>query len=987
MGVTRLPNDPSWKYAAFVSYRHLPEDRRYAEWLIDALERFETPEPLVQKGARRKLGVIFRDDNELGASSDLTDSIRQALWHSHHLIVVCSSATPQSLWVRAEVKLFQTWGRSDNILVLLIDGDAKTCCPPELLRWQTVGEGPATRLELAEPVGASLMPVQGKSPLDIEELARDKAACRLLGCELGELRDRIRERRERQLSRRYFDDFIRRWCIPEGVGELTEVQVRRRIVSYEFEFRGGVVEVIRRVNGHLRLEPTRDGVAQWDITYRSDGVHPEAICRRDRLGRVKLIETFSRDLTVADFLREDNSAYVSPALSGPLAQHAREVETLGSRRSDIARHRLEYDARGRVTRRFFARDNRNAPARDAHGNYGEAKEYDERGLTSLTYCLDAEGSRAVQSTGVACRKLLHDSAGRLSSATFLDANDYAIRGVDWYSTVTWTYDDFGNVVETAFFDEQGTPCLSKEGVARTTMTYGPNGEGVEIATYDDVGRRAVDRSTGASRIVYQYWDTRWCGRELFDADDRPTVGVDGYWAVRAAVDDLDRPVEEQYFDIGGRPTNCNQGYARITRSFDSAGNTVEEVFYDSLGRRTLCREGYARASQRFDSRGYCVEFAYFDENDQPTQSLAGWHSWKARFDTRGNIVEHAFFGKDGRLTLNDDEVARIVREYDVGGNLVEEAYFGSEGQPVLHKRGVARECWRYDGSGRMVEVSCFGTDNKPTLNDLGWATLTQAYDGRGNVREERYFGKDGQPILKRLGMAGWIASHDSRGNTVHITYIGCDGALIMAEGYAQNTFRYDDRGNCVEKVYLGTAGERVARPEFGYASMSGKHDARGKPTEMAVFDVEGRPTTSHQIFRAVYRRNARGALVEEHAFGTDGMPTLTDDGYSRTCIRHDARGNVIEELLFGVNGEPVLCTDGYSVRQLSYDARDRALTIKLLGVRGEPVDNIDGYHRAEQTFDEVGSPKDKIYFNVAGDRVTVTDHSVWSIASDPEYRP
>jgi hypothetical protein len=31
----RRPRSPSFKYAAFVSYRHLPDDTRWAEWLIE----------------------------------------------------------------------------------------------------------------------------------------------------------------------------------------------------------------------------------------------------------------------------------------------------------------------------------------------------------------------------------------------------------------------------------------------------------------------------------------------------------------------------------------------------------------------------------------------------------------------------------------------------------------------------------------------------------------------------------------------------------------------------------------------------------------------------------------------------------------------------------------------------------------------------------------------------------------------------------------
>ncbi|HVE49633.1 MAG TPA: hypothetical protein VNG69_08460 [Casimicrobiaceae bacterium] len=79
------------------------EDQRWAEWLVEALETYEVPIELVRKGTQRLRG-IFRDDNELGASGDLTADLKSALWRSAHLIVVCSTITPGSAWVRAEVQ-------------------------------------------------------------------------------------------------------------------------------------------------------------------------------------------------------------------------------------------------------------------------------------------------------------------------------------------------------------------------------------------------------------------------------------------------------------------------------------------------------------------------------------------------------------------------------------------------------------------------------------------------------------------------------------------------------------------------------------------------------------------------------------------------------------------------------------------------------------------------------------------------------------------
>jgi MTH538 TIR-like domain (DUF1863) len=154
----------SFKYAAFVSYRHAPEDRRWAEWLFETLASFETPEELVRLGARSCIGKLFRDDNEMPAKADLAGYIKEALWEAENLIVVCSSATPTSDWVRAEIALFKHWGRAGRIYALLIEPEARLAFPAELRHWRIAGEGPNTATwRWRSPLPLVLRPLRGRA--------------------------------------------------------------------------------------------------------------------------------------------------------------------------------------------------------------------------------------------------------------------------------------------------------------------------------------------------------------------------------------------------------------------------------------------------------------------------------------------------------------------------------------------------------------------------------------------------------------------------------------------------------------------------------------------------------------------------------------------------------------------------------------------------------------------------------------------------------
>ena len=141
-------------YSAFISYNH--RDRRWAIWLHRALERYRVPKRL--QGREAPFGImgarippVFRDRDELAASSDLAQSVRDGLEASAMLIVLCSPLAARSIWVNEEIRAFTALGRRDRIRCLIVDGEPhvddpdRECLPPALFE----GGG-------AEPLAADL---------------------------------------------------------------------------------------------------------------------------------------------------------------------------------------------------------------------------------------------------------------------------------------------------------------------------------------------------------------------------------------------------------------------------------------------------------------------------------------------------------------------------------------------------------------------------------------------------------------------------------------------------------------------------------------------------------------------------------------------------------------------------------------------------------------------------------------------------------------
>ena len=88
--------DDYFRYDAFISYRHKPLDRTWAQWLVQGLETFKVPAGLVAGGAKPSIDRVFRDEDELPSSADLGVQLEEALRESRFLIVICSKDTPES---------------------------------------------------------------------------------------------------------------------------------------------------------------------------------------------------------------------------------------------------------------------------------------------------------------------------------------------------------------------------------------------------------------------------------------------------------------------------------------------------------------------------------------------------------------------------------------------------------------------------------------------------------------------------------------------------------------------------------------------------------------------------------------------------------------------------------------------------------------------------------------------------------------------------
>lgn len=151
------------RYRAFISYSQ--KDKVHARRLHQALENYRLPGGVDAEGVdakTRKLGRFFRDDEEMGAATDLGAALKGALADAESLIVVCSPHAARSRWVNEEIIHFKRTGRSDRIFAVIVGGEPNKAaadqdreCFPPALRFELGRDGALTD-QPAEPLGLDM---------------------------------------------------------------------------------------------------------------------------------------------------------------------------------------------------------------------------------------------------------------------------------------------------------------------------------------------------------------------------------------------------------------------------------------------------------------------------------------------------------------------------------------------------------------------------------------------------------------------------------------------------------------------------------------------------------------------------------------------------------------------------------------------------------------------------------------------------------------
>lgn len=183
-------------YDAFISYRHTELDSFVAQKMHKMLEHYRIPKKIQQRSGKKKITRIFRDQEELPLSADLSENITTALRHSEFLILICSPEAMESRWVRTEVKTFLETHSKNNVLTVLVKGEPEESFPEVLCYRDKVVVEDGVEKKVQVPIEPLAADVRGVSKAEVEKKLKNeilRILAPMLSCSYDELRQRHRE--------------------------------------------------------------------------------------------------------------------------------------------------------------------------------------------------------------------------------------------------------------------------------------------------------------------------------------------------------------------------------------------------------------------------------------------------------------------------------------------------------------------------------------------------------------------------------------------------------------------------------------------------------------------------------------------------------------------------------------------------------------------------------------------------------------------------
>ena len=257
-------------------------------------------------------------------------------------------------------------------------------------------------------------------------------------------------------------------------------------------------------------------------------------------------------------------------------------------KNGYAIRKMRYDVRGNnlFNVAYYGTDEAQCLCKDGYSSVRWT--YDEWGDKIIeTAYFDANNKSCLSNKQIAGWKSEFDSQNREIKRSFFGLNGESVPlgGYDPYVAWEKTYSEDGKLLTQTWV----YTIKPWNGVlGKCKATYDEQGNRIEVAYFDEVDFLCLNNEQIAG------WKSE------FDSQNRET--------------------KRAFFGKDGQPCLCKDGYASVKLTYDERGNRTEIAYFDMDGKPCLNKDGYAKKIVEYDEQGIEIRARLFDENGKEVES-------------------------------------------------------------------------------------------------------------------------------------------------------------------------------------------------------------------------------------------------------------------------------------------------------------------------------------------------------------------------------
>ena len=342
--------------------------------------------------------------------------------------------------------------------------------------------------------------------------------------------------------------------------------------------------------------------------------------------------------------------------------------------------------------------------------------YDERGNWTNRVYLGANGQPILTKNGYASITAKWDERGnQIEWACYGISLEPVLDIAEMSHMTRRTFDERGHTTAWTYLGTNGLPTRSSYGFAAGISKYDDRGNRLEWACFDEAGRPALNPPEGY-HMSCQFYDERgnWTNWVFLNTNGQPILTRNGYASITAKWDERGNQIEWACFGTKSQPIlNPNTGVHMWRMTFDAGTNWTLLTTHDCQGRLTYSKKGFPKVTRKSDPRGLEIERAFFDREGKPTSAASDDpHMVRTSYDERGHWTNRVYLGTNGQPILTKNGYASMMAKWDERGNQIEWACFGEAAQPITGPDGYHRRLLQYGADGRILSERWFDTAAK-----------------------------------------------------------------------------------------------------------------------------------------------------------------------------------------------------------------------------------------------------------------------------------